>query len=180
VWVGFLSSQLRSKFNCDCLGFSSFRFSSKHRIQRVLCIVRPHLLMCCSLSLSRASSRPLNTYCRSLECVEPYIHDTYSLLLNCIARCLGRFIVPEGACLTQLVQRLGYGLDDRVSIPARGRKGIFFFLFATALIPVLGPTEPPIQWVLGREVYHSSPFSAEVKNAWSYNFPSHTSSGRGT
>jgi hypothetical protein len=41
-----------------------------------------------------------------------------------------------------------------------------------------GPTQPPIQWVPGalslgvkqpgREVDHSSPSSAEVKNAWSY------------
>jgi hypothetical protein len=42
----------------------------------------------------------------------------------------------------------------------------------------LGLTQPPIQWVpaalslgvkrLGREVDHSPPPSAEVKNAWSY------------
>jgi hypothetical protein len=42
----------------------------------------------------------------------------------------------------------------------------------------LGPTEPPIQWVpgapslgvkrTGHEADHSSPYSAEVKNAWSY------------
>jgi hypothetical protein len=42
----------------------------------------------------------------------------------------------------------------------------------------LGPTQPPIQWVLEAlslgvkwlesEVDHSSPSSAEVKNAWSY------------
>jgi hypothetical protein len=42
----------------------------------------------------------------------------------------------------------------------------------------LGPTQPPIQWVPGalslgvkrpgREADHSSPSSAEVKNAWSY------------
>jgi hypothetical protein len=42
----------------------------------------------------------------------------------------------------------------------------------------LGPTQPPIRWVLGalslgvkrkwREANHSLPSSAEVKNAWSY------------
>jgi hypothetical protein len=42
----------------------------------------------------------------------------------------------------------------------------------------LGPTQPPIQWVPGAlslgikragcEADHSSPSSAEVKNAWSY------------
>jgi hypothetical protein len=41
-----------------------------------------------------------------------------------------------------------------------------------------GPTQPPIQWVLGalsvgvkwseREADHSLPSSADVKNAWSY------------
>jgi hypothetical protein len=45
-----------------------------------------------------------------------------------------------------------------------------FFLFSTASRPVLEPTQPPIQWIpwLGREADHSAPFSAEVKNAWSY------------
>jgi hypothetical protein len=42
----------------------------------------------------------------------------------------------------------------------------------------LGPTQPPIQWVLGslslgvkwpgHEADHSPPSTAEVKNAWSY------------
>jgi hypothetical protein len=53
-----------------------------------------------------------------------------------------------------------------------------YFLFATVSRPVLGPTQLLIQWVLGAltpgvkwrvlEAEHSSPFSAEVKNAWSY------------
>jgi hypothetical protein len=48
------------------------------------------------------------------------------------------------------------------------------FPFSTASRPTLGPTHPPIQWVPGalspvlkrpgREAYHSSPTSAEVKN----------------
>jgi hypothetical protein len=42
------------------------------------------------------------------------------------------------------------------------------FLFATAFRQVLGPTKPPIQQVPGRETDHSAPFSADVKNAWSY------------
>jgi len=42
----------------------------------------------------------------------------------------------------------------------------------------MGPTQPPIQWVVGalslgvkqpgREADHSPPSSAEVENAWSY------------
>jgi hypothetical protein len=50
-----------------------------------------------------------------------------------------------------------------------------FSLFAIASRPALGPTRPPVQWVLvqgvkrpGREADHSLPCNAEVKNAWSY------------
>jgi hypothetical protein len=58
------------------------------------------------------------------------------------------------------------------------RRGLEIFLFTTASRPVMGPTEPPIQWVPGalslgvkrseREAEHSRPSSAEVKIAWSY------------
>jgi len=39
--------------------------------------------------------------------------------------------------------------------------------------PVVGPTQPPTQWVPGikrqrREAGHSSPTNAAAKNAWSY------------
>jgi hypothetical protein len=74
---------------------------------------------------------------------------------------------------------LDYELDDRgsrVRFPAGGGLGIF--LFTTASRTALGPTQLPIQRVpgtlslgvkrLGREAYQSAPFSAEVKNAWSY------------
>jgi hypothetical protein len=59
---------------------------------------------------------------------------------------------------------------------SRRRLGIF--LFTTASRTALGPTQPPLHWVLGalslgikgpgREADHSSPSSAEVNNAWSY------------
>jgi len=39
-----------------------------------------------------------------------------------------------------------YGLDDRDSIPGKGNDGIL--PFATASRLALGPTQPPVQWVL--------------------------------
>jgi hypothetical protein len=79
------------------------------------------------------------------------------------------------------------GLDDR-GFESRQRLGIF--LFTTASRPALGPLQPPTQWVPGslslgvkregREADHSSPSSAEVKNAWSYTSnPPKTPSWRG-
>jgi hypothetical protein len=68
--------------------------------------------------------------------------------------------------------------------------GLGIFLFTTASRPVLGPTQPPIQWVpralslvlkrLGRDADHSTPSSAEVKKCVELNLHSHnTSSWRG-
>jgi hypothetical protein len=69
---------------------------------------------------------------------------------------------------------LGYGLDDQGS-SIRLPVGVGNFFFTTASRTALGPTQPPIQWVPGalstgvkrpgREADHSSPSSAEVKNA---------------
>jgi hypothetical protein len=52
-------------------------------------------------------------------------------------------------------------------------RGLGIFLFTTASRKVLGPTQPPIQWVsealtlgverLGREAEHSSPSRSDVK-----------------
>jgi hypothetical protein len=45
-----------------------------------------------------------------------------------------------------MVTRLhGGGLENQGLIPF----GTEIFLFSTASIPALGPTQPPIQWVLG-------------------------------
>jgi hypothetical protein len=54
------------------------------------------------------------------------------------------------------------------------------FSFTAAFRPALEPTQPPIQWVpgalcvgvkpLGHEAEHPPPFSAEIKNAWSYSW----------
>jgi len=75
------------------------------------------------------------------------------------------------------VVSIGYGLHDRGSIPYRSNDGIFLSS-PTASKPALGPTQPPIQWVPGpislrikrpgNEADHSSPPSAEDRNAWSY------------
>jgi hypothetical protein len=66
--------------------------------------------------------------------------------------------------------RTGYGLDSWGSIPGRGK----FSLFSIVSRLALGPTQPPIQWVLGtlspgvkrpgRQADHSPPSSAKVKN----------------
>jgi hypothetical protein len=69
----------------------------------------------------------------------------------------------------------GYGLDDR-AIEVRSPT-VADFLLAPASRPALGPTQPPIQWVMGtggsfpggkarpgRDADHSPPSSAEVKN----------------
>jgi hypothetical protein len=67
----------------------------------------------------------------------------------------------------------GYGLDGVLGFDSR--RGLGIFLFSTASRPALGPTQPPIRWVLralspgvkqpGCEADHSPPSSAEVKNA---------------
>jgi hypothetical protein len=69
-----------------------------------------------------------------------------------------------------------------VRVPA----GVGIFPFIIASRPVLGPTQPPIQWVPGalslgikrprREAYHSLPSSAEVKECVELYLHSPTSS----
>jgi hypothetical protein len=71
----------------------------------------------------------------------------------------------------------GYGLDHRrgrSSSPGGGKN----FQFSMSSRPVLGPTQPPIQWAPGvlspevklpeREADHSPPTRAEVKKSWVY------------
>jgi len=82
-----------------------------------------------------------------------------------------------GAGVPHSVQRPGYGLDDRGSIPGRVNDGIFSI--ATTSRPDVLPNQPPIQRILGaltqgvkrpgREADHSFPSSSKVKNMWSYN-----------
>jgi hypothetical protein len=49
-------------------------------------------------------------------------------------------------------------------------------IVSTAFRPALGPTQPPIQWILqvkqlGYEADHSLPTGAEVKKTWIYMYP---------
>jgi hypothetical protein len=70
---------------------------------------------------------------------------------------------------------LGYELHDR---RFESRQGLGIFLFTTASRPVLGPTQPRIQWIpralslgvkrLGGEANNWPPSSVEFNNAWSY------------
>jgi hypothetical protein len=70
---------------------------------------------------------------------------------------------------------MGYEVYDRVF---KSRKGLGIFLFTTVSRPALGPTQSPTHWVqeaLSLEVKrsrcesdHSLPYSAKMKNAWSY------------
>jgi hypothetical protein len=53
----------------------------------------------------------------------------------------------RAAGVAQSVHRLGYGLDDRGSIPGRDNDGIFSHRHSAQT--GLGPTKPPIQWVPG-------------------------------
>jgi hypothetical protein len=84
--------------------------------------------------------------------------------------CLSRFHI-----ITVIIVSTGRTIGgSRARFPA----GAGNFLFTTASRTALGPTKPPIQWVPGAlspglkrpvcETDHSRPFSATVKNAWSY------------
>jgi hypothetical protein len=79
--------------------------------------------------------------------------------------------------IAQSVQRWATGWTIGV-LGFDSLRGLGIFLFTTASISALGPTQPPIQGIPealslgvkrpGRKADHSPPPSAEVKNAWSY------------
>jgi hypothetical protein len=72
-------------------------------------------------------------------------------------------------------------------VPISAKEGIF--LFSTESKPALGPTQPPIQWVVGPhflgvkrldgEAHHSPQLGAEVKNGGAIPPLHHTHSWRG-
>jgi hypothetical protein len=86
-------------------------------------------------------------------------------------------LVSLNSCDSSVGIALGYGLDDRGS-RVRFPAGAGNFSLHHRVQNGPGPTQPPTQWVPGalslgvkrpgREVDHSPPSSAEVKNAWSY------------
>jgi hypothetical protein len=60
---------------------------------------------------------------------------------------MGSYVLEHGSRRPAVAQSVRYRLDDRGSNSGRGSGGIF--LLATASRPVLAPTQPPMQWVLG-------------------------------
>jgi hypothetical protein len=77
-----------------------------------------------------------------------------------------------GALIAQSLQRLATGWKIGV-LGFDSRRGLVIILFTTASRTVLGPTQPPIQWIpgalslgvkrSGSEADHPPPSSAEVK-----------------
>jgi hypothetical protein len=75
----------------------------------------------------------------------------------------------DEAHVCKFVQWIAYGLEEQ-ELESRNKEASF--LFSKTSRPTLGPTEPHIQLVPElfpwRDVDHSIPPSAEVKNEWSY------------
>jgi hypothetical protein len=94
------------------------------------------------------------------HCLEPQSWTPGSVLAFC----------PEDV----VISWWAYATSTMSSSPGRGK----FFLYSKTTRLVLGPSQPPIQWVPGAlspgverpvlEVDHSTPTSAEVKNTWFY------------
>jgi hypothetical protein len=83
-------------------------------------------------------------------------------------------IVYSQGCSVSIVTRLRAGRPGFDSRQGMER----LFLFATASIPAMRPSQPPIEWVPGAfypgvkrpwcEADHSLSYSTKFKNAWSY------------
>jgi hypothetical protein len=61
--------------------------------------------------------------------------------------------------------------EEKISGARNQRKSRWHATFSTSSRPVLGPTQPSIQWVpevkrRGREADHSPPTSTEIKKTW--------------
>jgi hypothetical protein len=99
--------------------------------------------------------------------VESNIRALFLLIFLIQIKCIhfsGQSSLKETG-VAQSVWRLGYGLNDRDSVPDRGSDRIF--LFATASRPALGPTQPHIQRVTGSLMRGAIlPFLQYVFLAW--------------
>jgi hypothetical protein len=120
--------------------------------------------------------------CSQISKTFRFMRGTRLLVSDCVSKYKTLLFLVFGLNVTQyLAQRTGiaqwYSAGLRggwsgVRVPEGAGN------FSTVSRPALGPTQPPIQWVLGtlslevkrpgREGDHSPPSSAEVKNAWSY------------
>jgi hypothetical protein len=90
----------------------------------------------------------------------------------------------------RFVLHISHIWPDTLSGPAfEFRQRREFSVFTTASRPALGPSQPPVKWVLGVltpglkrpgcETDHSHPSITEVKNTWNYTSTPHTSSCHG-
>jgi hypothetical protein len=94
--------------------------------------------------------------------MEHLLHATRSLV---------RDFEIHASSIEQIIET-DYGLDIGV-LRFDSRRGLEIILFTAAFRTVLGPTQPPTQWVSGaislgvkrpgREADHSPPSSAEIK-----------------
>jgi hypothetical protein len=73
--------------------------------------------------------------------VELYLHSPIHLHAWCSVQAQGQLYIFT------FTFSLGYGLDDRCS-RVRFPAGLGIFSFTTASRTALGPTQPPIQWIL--------------------------------
>jgi hypothetical protein len=121
------------------------------------------------------------------------LNDNYILFHIDVFKCAWDLVLPYGpweirifwfsaTCIYVLLHYFEYDFDSSVSIVTRlwaGQLGFDswqrqgFFVFTTASRLVLGPIQPPTQWVpgvkwSGHEADHSPPSSAEVKNVQSH------------
>jgi hypothetical protein len=118
------------------------------------------------------------------ECPLDCLHRSYGKLVwKCIVlRCFTNEVQLLATNGVQKVRQSNSGFHQKMlhihfSHICMSVYNPLIFLFTTASRPALGPTQPPIQWVLGAlplevkrsgcEADHSPPSSAEVKNAWS-------------
>jgi hypothetical protein len=103
------------------------------------------------------------------EAALPGWHLSKNALLECL---LFYQTMSQGSSVSIVTD---YGVDNQFDPLQRQR----IFLLVPASRPALGPTQSPVQWVLGvlfpgvkqaqsghDAADHSPPFSAEVKNEW--------------